>query len=220
MPIPPDLLRPETAPTAVQFLLLITVLSLAPAIVVLMTSFTRIVVVFALLRNALATQQVPPNQVLIGLALLLTVFIMEPTAQEVYRAAYVPYVEGRITTEEAIRAVEKPLKEFMAKSTRQKDLALFLERRGITAVRSLDEVPFSALLPAYVLSELTTAFQMGFLLYLPFLLIDLLVASVLMGMGMLMLPPVMISLPLKLLLFLAVDGWNLVVATLLRSFGG
>jgi len=220
MPISPDLLRPETAPTAIQFLLFLTILSLAPAIVVLMTSFTRIVVVFSLLRNALATQQVPPNQVLIGLALLLTFFIMEPTAQEVYQAAYAPYVAGEITTEEAIQVAEKPLKEFMAKSTRQKDLALFLERRGIHAVRSLDEVPFSALLPAYVLSELTTAFQMGFLLYLPFLLIDLLVASVLMGMGMLMLPPVMISLPFKLLLFLAVDGWNLVAVTLLRSFGG
>ncbi|MBE3595457.1 MAG: flagellar type III secretion system pore protein FliP [Hydrogenibacillus sp.] len=209
---------PAQGQTALGLLIVLTVLSLAPAIVVLMTSFTRIVVVLAFVRSGLATQQIPPNQVIIGLALFMTAFIMAPTFQTMYQEAYVPYVQGEITADQAIDRAVVPLKDFMAKSTRQKDLALFLSYAGLPQPKTLDDIPLSALVPAYVLSELSTAFQMGFFLYLPFIVIDLVVASLLMGMGMMMLPPVMVSLPFKILLFVLVDGWALVVETLLASF--
>lgn len=216
-------LRPATGPeglgVALQVLLLLTVLSLAPAILVMMTGFTRIVVALSFLRSALGTQQAPPNQVLVGLALFLTVFVMAPVWQQVYQEAWVPYREGQIGQAEALQRAAGPLREFMFRHTREKDLALFLELSGRPRVESRDEVPTYVLIPAYVISELKTAFQIGFVLYIPFLVIDMVVASALMSMGMLMVPPMLVSLPFKILLFVLVDGWNLVVRSLLASFG-
>lgn len=201
----------------VFLLVALTLLTLAPAILILMTSFTRIVVVLSFVRSGLATQQIPPNQVLVGLALFITLFVMAPTFQEVIDTALVPYNEGTITLDEALIKASEPMKRFMAQSTRQKDLQLFLSYAGEKRPERIEDIPLRALVPAFVISELSTAFQMGFMIYLPFIVIDLVVASLLMGMGMMMLPPVMISLPFKILLFVLVDGWNLVVLTLLRS---
>ncbi|QZA33513.1 flagellar type III secretion system pore protein FliP [Hydrogenibacillus sp. N12] len=209
---------PAQGQTTIGLFLLLTVLTLAPAIVVLMTSFTRIVVVLAFVRSGLATQQIPPNPVLVGLALFMTAYIMAPTIGTIVDEAYRPYVDGKITAEEAIDRAVVPLKTFMAQSTRQKDLQLFLSYGRYPPPESVEDIPLAALVPAFVVSELTTAFKMGFYLYLPFVVIDLVVASLLMGMGMMMLPPVMVSLPFKVLLFLLVDGWSLVVETLLLSF--
>ncbi|MDY0322443.1 MAG: flagellar type III secretion system pore protein FliP [Candidatus Carbobacillus sp.] len=201
----------------VFLLVALTLLTLAPAILILMTSFTRIVVVLSFVRSGLATQQIPPNQVLVGLALFMTLFVMAPTFQEVIDTALVPYNEGALTLDEALIKASEPLKRFMAQSTRQKDLQMFLSYAGEKRPERIEDIPLRALVPAFVISELSTAFQMGFMIYLPFIVIDLVVASLLMGMGMMMLPPVMISLPFKILLFVLVDGWNLVVWTLLRS---
>jgi len=209
---------PQDVSLTLRILLLLTVLSIAPAILVLMTSFTRIVVVLSFLRNALGTQQMPPNQVMIGLAFFLTFFIMAPTFSEVNEKALQPFMNGTMSQEQAFEAASIPLKEFMAKHTRTKDLALFSEYNGVRQYSSVEEIPLTTLVPAYAISELKTAFQMGFLIFIPFLVIDMVVSSILMAMGMMMLPPVMISLPFKILLFVMVDGWYLVVKSLLLSF--
>lgn len=209
---------PESVATTIQILVLLTVLSLAPAMLVLMTSFTRIVVVLSFVRTSLATQQMPPNQVLIGLALFLTFFIMGPTFSEVNEQALKPYLNNEISQEEMYDQASKPMKEFMAKHTRQKDLQLFLNYSGAKQPESIEDIPLTTLVPAYAISELKTAFQIGFMIFIPFLVIDMVVASILMAMGMMMLPPVMISLPFKILLFVLVDGWYLVVKSLLLSY--
>ena len=209
---------PENVSTSVKLVLLLTVLSLAPSILILMTCFTRIVVVLSFTRTALATQQMPPNQVLIGLALFMTFFIMAPTFQEVNNEALTPLFNNEINLEQAYDAAVVPVKEFMSNHTRQKDLALFLEYGGVDRPESIQDIPLTALVPAFAISELKTAFQIGFMIFIPFLVIDMVVASVLMSMGMMMLPPVMISLPFKILLFVLVDGWYLVVKSLLQSF--
>jgi flagellar biosynthetic protein FliP len=209
---------PGGVATTIQIVVLLTVLSLAPAILMLMTCFTRIVVVLSFVRNALSLQQTPPNQVLVGLALFITLFVMQPTFQAVDQQALQPYLRGEISQRTALVRAEDPFKEFMAKYTRRDDLKLFLDYRHLPMPKSADDIPMSALIPAFTISELKTAFQMGFMLYLPFLVIDLVVATTLMSMGMMMLPPVMISLPLKLLLFVMVDGWHLVVQSLLAGY--
>ncbi|MBX9972419.1 flagellar type III secretion system pore protein FliP [Cytobacillus firmus] len=209
---------PENVSASVKLFLLLTVLSLAPSILILMTCFTRIVIVLSFVRTALATQQMPPNQVLIGLSLFLTFFIMAPTMQEVNDQALTPLFNEEINLEEAYEKASVPFKEFMSAHTRQKDLALFLEYSGAEAPASIEDIPLTSLVPAFAISEIKTAFQIGFMIFIPFLVIDMVVASVLMSMGMMMLPPVMISLPFKILLFVLVDGWYLVVKSLLQSF--
>ncbi|GAA0178071.1 flagellar type III secretion system pore protein FliP [Clostridium sediminicola] len=209
---------PTETMDSVTLLFLLTVLTLAPSILILMTSFTRIIVVFSFLRNALGTQQSPPNQILIGLALFLTFFIMGPVYTEVMNDAVNPYLEEKISQEEAIEIGSKPLKEFMLKQTREKDLALFIKLSDSEVPAEAIETSFNVLVPAFVISELKTAFQIGFLLFIPFVVIDLVVASILMSMGMFMLSPVMISLPFKVLLFVMVDGWHLIVKSLVESF--
>lgn len=203
---------------SLQILILLTVLSLAPAIIIMTTSFTRIVIVLALIRNALGTQRMPPTQLLIGLALFLTFYIMAPVFQDINEQALQPYLNQEINQEQALNRAFEPLKQFMLRQTRKKDLALFAELRGETGLEDKEAVPAYILIPAFIISELKTAFQIGFLIYLPFLVIDMVVASILMSMGMLMLPPVMISLPFKLLLFVLVDGWYLVIESLIRTF--
>lgn len=210
--------NPEDVSTTLQLILLLTVLSLAPAILVLMTSFTRIVIVLSFIRSALATQQMPPNQVLIGLALFLSALVMTPTFVEVNNNALQPYFNQEITQEQALEEGVKPFKDFMIKQTREKDLLLFLNYAQIEEPENVDDIPLTVLVPSFAISELKTAFQMGFLIYLPFLVIDMVVSSTLMAMGMMMLPPSMISLPFKILLFVMVDGWYLVVKSLLESF--
>jgi flagellar biosynthetic protein FliP len=209
---------PEQFSTILQVLILLTVLSIAPAILLMLTSFTRLVVVFSILRHAIGTQQTPPNQVLISLALFLTMFIMAPTFQAVYEDALVPYFNKKIDEKELFERAVKPFKEFMFKNTREKDLALFIKLRKEERPRTPEDVSIFTLIPAFMISELKTAFQIGFLLYIPFLIIDVIVSSVLISMGILMLPPMMISLPIKLLLFVLVDGWNLLVVSLVKSF--
>lgn len=202
----------------IQLLLLLTVLSLAPSVFIMMTSFTRIVIVLSLLRNALATQRMPPNQVLVGIALFLTFFIMSPVFTEINENAIQPYLASEINEEVALANGIEPLREFMSRQTGERDLALFIEVANLERPSSLEEVPTSVLIPAFIISELKRAFQIGFLIYLPFIVIDMIVASILMGMGMMMLPPVMISLPFKILLFVLVDGWYLVVKSLITTF--
>ena len=209
---------PEDVALSLQILFLLTVLSLAPAILIMTTSFTRIVIVLSFIRNALSTQKTPPNQVLIGLALFLTLFVMSPVMSEVNQQAFRPYMEEEIGFEEALNRAMQPLRQFMLRQTRQKDLALFINLSGEGRVQDVNQVSNRALIPAFIISELKTAFQMGFLLFVPFLVIDMVVASTLMSMGMMMLPPVLISLPFKILLFIMVDGWNLVVQSLITGF--
>ncbi|WP_456275485.1 flagellar type III secretion system pore protein FliP [Bacillus sp. AK128] len=209
---------PENVSTSVKLLLLLTVLSIAPSILVLMTSFTRILIVLSFVRTSLGTQQMPPNQVILGLALFLTFFIMTPVFTEINDAALTPLFNEEITLDEAYERASLPLKEFMSKHTRQKDLALFLGYAGIERPETVEDIPLTALVPAFAISEMKTAFQIGFMVFIPFLVIDMIVASILMSMGMMMLPPVMISLPFKILLFVLVDGWYLVVKSLLISF--
>ena len=204
-------------PLTLKIVLLMTVLSLAPALAVLTTCFTRIVVVFAFLKQAVGQQQMPPNQVLIGLALFLTVFVMAPVWNEVNETAVAPLMREEIDESEAWKRAVRPMREFMFQHTREKDLGLFVSLAGQSA-STLPEVPTYVVVPAFVVSELTTAFQIGFLLFVPFLVIDMIVASVLMSMGMMMLPPVMISMPFKVLLFVLVDGWYLVTQSLVASF--
>jgi flagellar biosynthetic protein FliP len=204
--------------SALSLLLLITVLSLAPAFLVLMTSFTRIVIVLGFVRTSLGTQSMPPNQVLVGLALFLTMFIMSPTLTQVNDQALQPYLKGELTQTEALQKASVPMKEFMYKHTREKDLLLFMNYTKTEKPKTFQDIPITVLIPSYAISELKTAFQMGFMIFIPFLVIDMVVASTLMAMGMMMLPPVMISLPFKILLFVLVDGWYLVVKSLLTSF--
>lgn len=209
---------PQGTLGAVQIIVLLTILSLAPAILVMMTAFTRIVVVLSFVRSALSLQQAPPNQVLIGLALFLTLFVMTPTLTAVNQGALQPYLQGKISQSTAVSRAELPFKEFMAKQTNTQDVELFLLYRHEALPKKLTQLPLTTLVPAFAVSELTTAFQIGFMIYIPFLIIDLVVATTLMSMGMMMLPPVLISLPFKLLLFVMVNGWYLVVKSLLAGF--
>jgi len=202
----------------INIMILLTILTLVPSFLILITSFTRIIIVLSFLRNAMGTQQTPPNQIIVGLALFLTLFIMAPVYGEVMDTAGTPYLNGQITQEEAIEIGSKPIKEFMLNQTREKDLQLFVNISDTEVTDERLEVPLVALVPAFVISELKTAFQIGFMLFLPFIVIDLIVASILMSMGMVMLPPVMISLPFKILLFVMIDGWYLVVKSLIESF--
>ncbi|WP_352419614.1 flagellar type III secretion system pore protein FliP [Proteiniborus sp.] len=204
--------------SAIHLLVLFTILSLAPSILIMMTSFTRIIIVLSFLRNAIGTQQTPPNQVLIGIALFLTFFLMAPIATEINQQAIQPYLSGEVGQEEALNIAMTPIREFMFKQTKEKDLALFLRIAKIDSVSGIDDIPTRVLIPSFIISELKTAFQIGFILFIPFLVIDMVVASTLMSMGMMMLPPVMISLPFKLLLFIMVDGWNLIIGQLISSF--
>lgn len=209
---------PENVSSTVKLLLLLTVFSVAPGILILMTCFTRIVIVLSFVRTSLATQSMPPNQVLIGLALFLTFFIMAPTFSEINKEALTPLMDNKISLDEAYTKAEEPIKEFMSKHTRQKDLSLFMNYAKMDKPESLKDIPLTTMVPAFAISELKTAFQIGFMIFIPFLIIDMVVASVLMSMGMMMLPPVMISLPFKILLFVLVDGWYLIVKSLLQSF--
>lgn len=208
----------QSISTSLQLLALLTVLSLAPAILVMMTAFTRIVIVLSFTRQALGTQAMPPNQVMVGLALFLTLFVMTPTLQRIQKEALEPYQTGRITQGQALKAAEGPIRTFMLRQTRQRDLGLFVRMAKIDRPRRPSDIPTWVVVPAFVTSELKTAFQMGFTLYLPFLVIDLVVSSILMSMGMMMLPPVMVSLPFKLILFVLVDGWHLLARGLVQSF--
>jgi flagellar biosynthetic protein FliP len=210
--------EPGEVSVLIQILFLLTILSLAPAILVMMTSFTRLIVVFHFLRQAIGSQQMPPNQILIGLALFLTFFIMAPVWQNIRENALVPYTDKKISQGQAIEEALKPVRKFMFKQTREKDLALFIHLAKVPKPKNAEEVATTVLLPAFMISELKTAFQIGFLLYLPFLVIDMVVSSVLLSMGMMMLPPMMLSLPLKLLLFVLVDGWYLIVGSMVKSF--
>lgn len=210
--------NPGDIAIALQILIALTILTLAPAILILMTSFTRIIVSLSFIRNAIATNQMPPNQVLVGLALFLTFFIMAPVFTEVYHVGIAPYIAGELDFATAISVGAEPLREFMFSHTRQQDLEIFIEIRGEDLPEAKADVSTLTLIPAFVISELKTAFQIGFMIFIPFLVIDMIVASVLMAMGMMMLPPVMISLPFKILLFVLVDGWNLVVRSLISSY--
>lgn len=209
---------PSNVATSVKLLILLTILSLAPSILILMTAFTRIVIVLSFTRTALATQQMPPNQVIIGLALFLTFFIMAPVFSEVNETALQPLFDEEIGLEEAYDRASLPFKAFMSKHTRQKDLELFITYNQAESPASVEDIPLTMLVPAFALSEIKTAFQMGFMIFIPFLVIDMVVASTLMAMGMMMLPPVMVSLPFKILLFILVDGWYLIMKSLLQSF--
>jgi flagellar biosynthetic protein FliP len=210
-----------TAARIVQLFLVITVISIAPSILVMMTSFTRIVVVLSLLRSALGVQQTPPNMVVVSLALFLTAFIMMPTLEEIYGEAIAPLSNEEITEEEALERAAAPIRSFMLAHVREQDLRLFLDVSG-TEEEALDpeDTPLQALIPAFMISELRRAFEIGFLMFLPFIIIDMTVASVLMSMGMMMLPPIVMSLPFKLIFFVLVDGWYLVAGSLLKSYGG
>jgi flagellar biosynthesis protein FliP len=210
--------NPRQVATVIHLIFLLTVLSIAPAIVLMLTSFTRILVVFSLLRHALGTQQSPPNQILIGLSLFLTIFIMAPVWQRVNDEALKPYYEEQISWEEGLARAVSPIKYFMLNQTREKDIALFVKIAKEKRPKNPSEISMRILTPAFIISELKTAFQIGFMLYLPFLIIDMVVASILLSMGMMMLPPIMVSMPFKLLLFVLVDGWNLIVGSLVQSF--
>jgi len=204
--------------TALKIMIGLTLLGLAPGIVVAMTSFTRIIVVFAMVRHALGLQDTPPNTVLVSLALFLTLFTMAPVLERVNREAFEPFSADRISASEALKRATVPLKEFMVRQTREQDMALMLEVSHADPARSLDDIGMIQLIPAFMLSELKSAFQIGFVIFIPFLLIDLVVSSILMSLGMMMVPPVVISLPFKILLFVLIDGWNLIVRTLVSSF--
>lgn len=210
--------EPDKLVAGLKILGFLTVLTVAPAILLTMTSFTRILIVFSFLRQAVGTQQVPPNQVMVGLALFLTLFIMAPVGAKINEEAIVPYREGSINEQEALERATAPMRRFMLNYTREKDLMLFYEISGQPTPNTVEEIGMRLLVPAFILSELKTAFEMGFMLFIPFIVLDIAIASMLMSMGMIMLPPAMISLPLKLMLFVLVDGWNLIVGSIVRSF--
>jgi len=210
--------NPDDWFTGLKILAFLTVLTLAPSILVMMTSFTRIIIVFAFLRQALGTQQSPPTQILVGLALFMSIFIMMPVWQKIDAEALTPYLEKDISQSEAFEKAKAPIQSFMLKQTREDDLLLFLNAAHMEKPKSASDTPMHVLIPSFIISELRTAFEIGFLIYIPFVVLDLVVASVLMSMGMMMLPPVMISLPLKIILFVLVDGWHLITASLLQSF--
>jgi len=202
----------------VQIMILLTLLTFLPAIIISLSSFTRIIIVFHFLRQALGTQEAPSNQILIGLALFLSFFVMHPTLDAMYNKAYEPWSKGEIDQGQALERGAEPLKEFMLKSTREKDLQLFVEMSGVPKPKGPQDLPMRAVMPAFMISEIKTAFQIGFVLFLPFLVIDMVVSSVLLSMGMMQLPPVMVSLPFKVLLFIMVDGWNLIITSLVKSY--
>ncbi|MFT4579057.1 MAG: flagellar biosynthetic protein FliP [Nitrospinales bacterium] len=214
-----DVEDPEKVSSALQILFLLTILTLAPSILILTTSFARIIIVLSFLRQAMGTQQTPPTQILVGLGLFLTLFVMGPTWTEINEKALQPFLNEEISQTDALKKAEMPLKEFMLRQTREKDLSLFIEISGENPT-SNEDIDIRSLIPAFIISELKTAFQIGFLIYIPFLILDMVVASILLSMGMMMLPPVLISLPFKLMLFVMVDGWYLTVGSLMRSFGG
>jgi len=203
---------------AIQTLIILTILTFGPAFITMMTSFTRIIVVFFFLRMGLGTQQSPPNQVLLGLALFITIFIMAPTYKKINTTAIQPYLNNQITQSEALDQAAVPLKKFMVKQTRKKDLLLFMDMAKISSVHNIQEIPLYVVVPSFIISELRIAFKIGFLLYLPFMIIDLVVTSVLLSMGIMFLPPVLVSLPFKILVFVLTDGWYLLVGSLVRSF--
>ncbi len=211
---------PAKVGVVMQIFLLLTVLSLAPSILVMVTSFTRIAIVLSLLRQAIGSHQLPPNQILAGLALFLTVFIMAPVWQKVNQDALQPYLNNKIPAKTALEKAMDPIRKFMIKQTREKDMAMIVDVAKIPRPKNIDDVPTHILIPSFILSELKTAFQIGFMLYVPFLIIDMVVASVLLSMGMMMLPPVMVSLPFKLMIFVLTDGWFLIVGSLVKSFTG
>jgi flagellar biosynthetic protein FliP len=208
-----------TTGTGIALLGLLTVLSVAPALLMMVTSFTRIVVVLSLLRNAIGVPQLPPNQIMIGLSLFLTVFVMAPQWQAINRDALQPYLRGEIKESQAFDLGQKPIRDFMLRQTREQDLALFVKLSGQAQPETIDDVPTFVVIPAFMISELKTAFLMGFILFMPFLIIDLVVSSALLAMGMMMLPPVVVSLPFKILLFVLVNGWYLIAGSLVTSFG-
>jgi len=208
---------PEQLVSSLNVLVVLTLLFLAPSLVLVMTTFTRFVIVFGFLRQAMGTQQVPPTQLLVMLAMILTFFVMEPIGIKAYDAGIKPYMEKKIGYEEAFDKTVLPFKNFMIRNTREKDLALFVRIRKMENPKTIADVPLSVIIPAFVISELKTAFEIGFLLFLPFLVIDMVVASILMSMGMMMLPPVMIALPFKILIFVLIDGWNLIIGNLIAS---
>ncbi|PIT99974.1 MAG: flagellar biosynthetic protein FliP [Bdellovibrionales bacterium CG10_big_fil_rev_8_21_14_0_10_45_34] len=210
---------PNEVVNVIKILTVLTILALAPAILIMMTSFTRIIVVFSFLRQAMGVQQMPPNQLLIGLALFLSFFIMAPVFETINKEALQPYLAGSLGQEAALDAAGKPLRSFMFRQTRDQDLQLFIGLSKSPAPKTRADVSTTVLIPAFVISELKTAFQIGFIIYLPFLVIDMVVASVLMAMGMMMLPPVVVSLPFKIMLFVLVDGWSLIVGSMVKSFG-
>ncbi len=211
--------NPAEIVKTLQIVFLLTILTLAPSIIILMTSFTRIVIVLHFLRQALGTQQMPPSQVIVGLSLFLTFFVMYPVIQKINTNALQPYLKKEITQKEAFHRALKPLRRFMLKQTREKDLALFISFTHKKRPKNISQVSTLTIIPAFIISELKTAFQMGFLIYIPFLVLDMVVASVLLSMGMMMLPPVMVSLPFKIMLFVLADGWHLLVGSLIKSFG-
>lgn len=202
----------------IQTLLFFTALSFLPAILLMMTGFTRIVIVLSLLRQALGTQSSPPNQVIIGLSLFLTLFVMGPTLDRVYEEAYVPYTKNTMQFEEAVKKAEVPMREFMVRQTRQTDYALFARLAKLEPETKIEDAPFRVVVPAFVISELKTAFQIGFMIFIPFLIIDMVVSSILMSLGMMMLSPVLVALPFKIMLFVLADGWNLLIGSLASSF--
>ena len=209
---------PREVASSIEILFILTILALAPSILMMMTCFTRIIIVLSFIRKAISTQTTPPNQVLIGLALFLTFFIMAPIGAEINNTAVQPYLQEQISQEIALENAMKPVRNFMFRQTREKDLALFIDISGSEKPKQLEEIPSKALIPAFIISELKTGFQIGFVLFIPFIVIDMVVASTLMSMGMMMLPPVMISLPFKILLFIMVDGWNLIIKSLIEGF--
>lgn len=211
--------KPTEVATTIQIFLLLTVLSLAPSLLIMTTSFTRIVVVLSFLRTAMGTQQAPSNQIILALSLFLTFFVMTPVWQQVNHDAYQPFKAGTLTQEQAFEKAVQPVRKFMLSQTREKDLGLFVSLSKQARPKNADDIPTLTIIPAFMISELRTAFQIGFLIYIPFIVVDMVVASVLMSMGMMMLPPVMISLPFKILLFVLVDGWGLVIGSLVKSFG-
>jgi flagellar biosynthetic protein FliP len=209
---------PDSLVTSLQILLILTVLTLAPSIIILTTSFVRIIIVLHFIRQALGLQQMPPNQVLVGLALILTFFIMRPTVDEVVNSGVNPYLNNEITQEEFFSNIEKPLKEFMLKQTKNKDLELFIKTSKTSLPDSREKISIWIVMPAFIISEMTRGFEMGVLIFIPFIIIDMIVATVLMALGMMMLPPAMISMPFKLILFVLVDGWGLILESLVKSF--
>ncbi len=211
--------NPSDVVNAIKIILVLTVLTLAPAILIMMTSFTRIIIVLSFLRQALGIQQMPPNQLLVGLSLFLTFFIMGPALTELNTKGVQPYLAGKITQDKALEETLAPLRKFMFSQTRPQDLSLFVRLAKIEQPKTLAEVPTMVLVPAFIISELKTAFQIGFIIFLPFLIIDMVAASVLMAMGMMMLPPVVISMPFKIMLFVLVDGWALLIGSMVKSFG-
>ena len=213
-----DVDEPEKVSSALQILILLTILTLAPSILIMTTSFSRIIIVLSFLRQAMGTQQTPPTQVLIGLGLFLTLFVMSPVWSEVNERALKPYLAEEMSQLEALKQAETPIKKFMLRQTREKDLALFIHLANENKVNHAEEASMQTIVPAFIISELKTAFQIGFLIYIPFLILDMVVASILLSMGMMMLPPVLISLPFKLMLFVMVDGWYLTVGSLMKSF--